>query len=61
MRHFSISELTNYRALARRRQTNALIASRWRRTPGEVDRARNAMLGRDEGEAADVLNGRAST
>lgn len=60
MRHFSVSELEDYRKLARRRQSNALIAQRWRRTPQEIDRARNAMLGRDEREAADVLNGRAT-
>ena len=60
MRHFSFSELDNYRSLKRRGQTNALIASRWRRTPGEVDVALNAMLGRDVCEAADVLNRRVS-
>ena len=58
MRHFSFSELTDYRALKRRRQTNALIASRWRRTPAEVDRALWALVGADVGVAADVLNGR---
>ncbi len=59
MRHFTPSELANYRALKRRRQTNALIASRWRRTAREVDIALNVLLGRDPWAAADVLNGRA--
>jgi hypothetical protein len=59
MRHFSFSELADYRALKRRRQTNALIGKRWRRTAAEVDLALNALLGRDVGEAADVLNKRA--
>jgi len=59
MRHFSCSELDNYRALKRRGQTNDLIASRWRRTAGEVDIALNTMLGRDVREAADRLNRRA--
>lgn len=59
MRHFSISELRDYRRLKRRRQPNAVVAERWRRDPAEVDIALNALLGRDERHASDVLNGRA--
>ena len=61
MRHWSTSEVTNVRALKRRRQTNALIASRWRRTPAEIDLAPSALLGRDPWDAADALNRRQAT
>lgn len=59
MRHFSRTELIDYRRLKRRGQTNVLIAMRWRRRTAEVDIALNALLGRGEGDAADVLNRRA--
>jgi hypothetical protein len=58
MRHFSASELRDYRTLKRRRQTNDLIGKRWRRTAAEVDIALNALLGREEWAAADALNKR---
>lgn len=60
MKHFTISELADYRRLKRRRQTNDLIAKRWRRGVDEVDRALWALFGCDEGQAADALNGRVS-
>lgn len=56
LRHFTTSELANYRRLKRGRWTNFEIAHLWRRDPGEVDIALNALLGRTPLDAAAVLN-----